>query len=73
MKKTVITFVAGVSVGIVTGLLIAPQSGKRTREDFDYAARRTKRGFEQASWQLSNKKNQMKRGFRKQVERFDLS
>jgi len=73
MKRTVITFVVGVSAGIATGLLIAPQSGKRTREDLDYAARRTKRGLEQASWQLSNKTNQVKRGFRKQIERFDIS
>lgn len=53
----------GVSVGVVTGLLIAPQSGKRTREDIDYAINKTKRGWERANWELKSKTNKIQRSF----------
>ena len=68
--KTIVTFVTGVSIGIVAGILIAPQSGKRTRDDINYAAKKASRDFERANWQFNQKANKLQKGIKKQTNRF---
>ncbi len=70
VSKTIVTFVTGVSVGIVAGILIAPQSGKRTRDDINYASKKASRDFERANWQINQKANQLRRNVKKQSNRF---
>ena len=38
--KSLVTFVSGVAVGIVIGMLIAPEEGKVTRNRIKYKAKR---------------------------------
>lgn len=66
--KTIVAVLTGVSVGIIAGILIAPQSGKRTREDIRYSVQKVNRDLDRFNWQLTNKANKLQRDIKDRAD-----
>ncbi len=60
MKKSLFLVLAGIAVGAVAGLLLAPEEGEKTRKKWSQKAKKYKKDFEDTASEYKDKLSGLK-------------